>query len=117
MASIYNMTRVLALADELGITANFRFLEGPGFLDIRILPKSAKLEIIKTLENMPGPAHHHKWYKAEIKILNEYLESSDLIKVKKFVRIMNKLDELRNTNWKQTIPDVYDLLKRHCEIE
>ncbi len=52
-----------------------------------------------------------------IKILKEYLESSDTTKIKKFVRVMNKLDELRNTNWRQTIPDVYDLLKRHCEIE
>lgn len=117
MASIYNMTRVLPLADELGIITNFRFLEGPGFLDIRILPKSAKLEIIETLEQIPGPAHHRRWYNAEIKILKEYLESSDTTKIKKFVRVMNKLDELRNTNWRQTIPDVYDLLKRHCEIE
>jgi organic radical activating enzyme len=116
MASIYNMTRVIPLMSKLGIRTEFRFLEGPGYLDIRYLPKTAKLEIIEKLSSIAGPPEHQVWYNAEINLLKKYIDSEDPSKIQKFVRVMNKLDELRNTNWRVTLDDVYDLLKRHCGI-
>lgn len=118
VASIFTMKRVLEVADGLGIDANFRFLEGPSFLDLRILPSSMKQEIIDTLEKEceTSPSHWHKWFHAEINLLKKYMDVNDYTQIRIFVRLMDKLDELRGTNWKVTLDDVYDLLSRHCPI-
>jgi hypothetical protein len=115
-ASLYAMPRILKLADELGVDTFFRYLEGPKWLDPRYLPKSAKLEVIANLEKIietAGPTWT-KWLKSEIKLLNKYLETENQMHVKEFVRVMDILDQRRETNWRVTLHDIYDLIKNHC---
>ena len=50
------MPRIIALADSLECKPFFRFLLGPEWLNIRNLPKSAKLEIISYLTKLDGTA-------------------------------------------------------------
>jgi hypothetical protein len=77
-----------------------------------------KQEIIDTLEKEceTSPSHWHKWFHAEINLLKKYMDVNDYTQIRIFVRLMDKLDELRGTNWKVTLDDVYDLLSRHCPI-
>lgn len=114
VASIYSMVRVIDLAERLGVTAEFRFLEGPWHLDIRSLPKSAKQEIIDFYKNLPGDANRQKWYTAITRLLTKYMETERIDRLTKFVSIMDKLDKLRGTDWRTTLPDVCDILRRHC---
>lgn len=115
LASIYSTVRVSEVAEQLGIDTNFRFLEGPDWIDIRSLPKSAKQEIIDYYNSL---MHHSeqrtKWYKTVIKLLEKYMDYERLDRVHLFVKTMDKLDTIRKTNWRITLSDVHDLLSRHC---
>jgi organic radical activating enzyme len=115
IASIYAMLRVSELGCNLNIPVEFRFLEGPGWHDIRSLPKSAKLEIIETYKNHTGQSEiRTRWYDALIRLLEKYIDYENPKRIKTFVSTMDKLDKLRGTDWRTTLPDVYDILRRHC---
>ena len=115
IASIYAPIRVTELAEQLDVTTEFRFLEGPDWHDLRSLPKSAKQEIIDTYK---GLMHHSesrtKWYKATIRFLEKYMNQERISDLAKFVETMDKLDKIRGTDWRKVLPDVQDLLARHC---
>jgi organic radical activating enzyme len=115
LSSIYSAVRVTEVAEQLGIDTNFRFLEGPDWIDIRSLPKSAKLEIIDFYKNL---MHHSeqrtRWYNSVIKLLEKYMDYERIDRLKLFVKTMDKFDTVRGTNWHATLSDVYDLLNRHC---
>lgn len=119
IATPYAIQRVLQVADELNVRTFFRFLEGPYWLDIRILPRKAKEKIIRDLKAISdvSPEHHKKWYDSEIKILAKYINHEDKAQLELFVKNMDILDKQRKTNWKKTLPDVYDLLVNYCGVE
>jgi MoaA/NifB/PqqE/SkfB family radical SAM enzyme len=114
IGSIYSMMRVNKFAKTLNVPTEYRFLEGPSWLDLRHLPKSAKLEIIEKYKCAGEDDADHKWFKAMINLLTKYLDEFDISKLHEFVRVMDILDEIRSTNWRVTLTDVHDLLKRHC---
>jgi len=115
LSSIYSAVRVSEVAEQLGIDTNFRFLEGPDWIDIRSLPRSAKQEIIDYYNSL---MHHSKqrtkWYRTVVKLLEKYMDYERPDRIQKFVKTMNKFDEIRGTSWTTTLPDIYDLLNRHC---
>jgi organic radical activating enzyme len=115
VASIYAPIRVTEEAEKLGIPTEFRFLEGPDWLDIRSLPKTAKMEIIEKYNSL---MHHSnartKWYKTMIKLLEKYMDYENINRLAKFVSTMDKLDKIRGTDWRNVLPDVQDILARHC---
>ena len=115
VASIYTMVRITALGEELNVPVEFRFLEGPGWHDIRSLPRSAKEEIISKYKSL---MHHSEirtaWYKSIIKLLEKYLDYERLDRLQDFVKYMDKLDKIRGTDWRNVLPDVQDILARHC---
>jgi len=116
LASIYSPVRVAELTEQLGIDTNFfRILEGPDWLDIRSLPRSAKQEIIDYYNSL---MHHSKkktkWYRTVVKLLEKYMDYERPDRIQKFVRTMDKFDEIRGTDWRTTLTDIYDLLNRHC---
>jgi hypothetical protein len=114
IASPYSVKRVIDLAEEFGVDTYFRFLEGPNWLDIRNFPKSAKLEIIETIKSFGGNSRYQRWYKAEINLLTKYIDHENQAYIQEFVRVMDILDSNRNTNWRTTLPDVFELIKNHC---
>jgi MoaA/NifB/PqqE/SkfB family radical SAM enzyme len=113
-ASIYSMLRVLELADEFQVDTLFRYLEGPHWLDIRHLPKSAKLEIIATLRPYENKKGWAKWIKSQINLLEKYMDNENQKMIQEFVRVMDILDLQRGTEWRKTLPDSYQLIKDHC---
>lgn len=114
IASIYSMIRITELAEKMSIRAQFRYLEGPLWLDLRWLPPSAKQEIIDVYKSLDHGTVRNNWYRSIIKFLEKHMQASNEGHVKTFVKMMDKLDTLRSTNWKQTLPDVYSLLSRHA---
>jgi organic radical activating enzyme len=114
MAAIYSMIRITELAEELNVPTMFRFLEGPGWHDIRSLPRSAKEEIIAVYKNLDHSPARKKWYNAIIKLLEKYIDYEHLPRLKEFVTTMDKLDKIRGTDWRKVLPDVQDILARHC---
>lgn len=119
IATPYAMMRVCEVAKELHVPTEFRFLEGPKWLDMRYLPRSAKEEIIERYRNHPSQEPRDlKWFKAMINLLTKYIDAEpDYEKLNEFVRCMDILDQRRGTVWRETLADVYDLLKRHCDPE
>jgi organic radical activating enzyme len=116
IATPYAVKRVLDLAEDFNVDTYFRFLEGPNWLDIRNFPRSAKLEIIKTIESFGGNKRYLRWYKAEINLLKKYIDYENQEHIQEFVRVMDILDNSRNTDWRKTLSDVYDLIQRHCKV-
>jgi organic radical activating enzyme len=114
VASIYSMVRVSELAEELNVPAEFRFLEGPGWHDIRSLPRSAKEEIIAVYKNLDHSPARKNWYNSIIKLLEKYMDYEHLPRLQEFVTTMDKLDKIRGTDWRKVLPDVQDILARHC---
>jgi hypothetical protein len=83
-------------------------------LDIRILPQSAKLEVIDKLNQVTGSSRLRSFIDAEVKVLENSMDMHHPDRIASFVRIMDRLDRSRGTNWRTTLDDVYDLLSRHC---
>lgn len=117
IASLYAVQRIYEFGKTHDIETNFRFLEGPNWLDIRNLPTDAKKEIIKNLESYSTDPKYTRWAKAEINLLNKYMDHSNEIHLKEFVRVMDILDNSRNTNWRETLPDVLSLFQQFTSID
>ena len=113
-SSIYSMTRNIDFAKKYNTPSFFRFLEHPVWLDVRYLPKSAKLEIIENLKSRNGSPEHLRWYKSLISLLTRYLDTENLNYVSEFVRVMDILDQSRGTDWRKTLPDVSEIISKHC---
>jgi Radical SAM superfamily/Iron-sulfur cluster-binding domain len=111
--SIYSMTRCIDFALKYKTSSFFRFLEHPTWLDMRWLPRDAKLEIISNLENRNDGPIHKSWYKSQISLLKKYLNEENPEAIREFIRVMSILDKNRGTDWKNTIPDVADLINRY----
>lgn len=118
IATIYAIPRVCEMAEKYNVKPEFRFLEGPKWLDVRYLPRSAKEEIIAVYKNLPSVSTAQSaWHKTMINLLEKYIDESntDYALLNEFVQYMDMLDESRNTNWRTTLPDVCDILRRHCK--
>ena len=112
LATIYSPFRLVEFSRKYNIPYILRFLYTPPFMNIAILPKSAKMEIIETYaKNLDKTGSIGE---SVIHYLKNSFNRHEPELIKEFVSFMNKLDELRGTDWKQTLPDVYSLLTRHC---
>lgn len=112
LPTIYSPFRLYPFSKEYNIEYFQRFLYIPEGMDITILPPSAKQEIIDTYINTEDQTGEKG-----STIINHLLDHFDVHRpdrITNFVRYMNKLDEVRNTNWKSTLSDVYSILSRHC---
>ena len=118
IATLYTIPRVCEMTEKYKVKPEFRFLEGPKWLDLRYLPRTAKEELIQYYSNLP-PVNsvRQRWYKTIINLLNKYIDDSNTNykHLNDFVCMMDKLDSSRNTNWRLTLPDVHSLLQRHCD--
>ena len=103
----------------------------PEFLNVNILEKSFKEKILEHFKNYQeklskynwqihyGNSHKYNWEQkinSATHILNHYkkymykisFSKKELTKNRKeFIYYMDKLDKIRNTNWKDTLPELY----------
>lgn len=112
LATIYSPFRLQQFSDKYNIPYFQRFLYIPKSMAITNLPPSAKEEIIKVYQKNEKRAGIKGMVVSNH--LRNYFDTVDISKVTEFVKFMNKLDEIRGTNWRTTLPDVFSLLSRHC---
>lgn len=118
-ASMYAVPRVVAVANKYRLRLNFRFLEGPKWLDLRILPSTAKQEIIDKFKEFKvrdaAQVMRMQHYDMMILLLEKYIapEHTNVTLLEEYVRCMDILDIQRGTNWRVTLDEEYDLLSRH----
>ena len=114
IASPYAVQRIYEFGKKYDIETNFRFLEGPNWLDIRNYPRKAKEEIIENLKNYSDDQKYTRWAVAEIKLLEKYIDHCNEKHLHEFIRVMDVLDKQRSTNWRKAMPDVVNLFKKYC---
>ena len=110
--SIFSPIRLYNHFSKLGYeTYSFRTLRAPEQYDIAYLPDDVKIKVIDTYKasNLP-----EKWKNFICGYLENSMNKYEHISqnhINKFVTHMDNLDSIRGTDWKNTFPDVVDLLK------
>ena len=116
IASPYVTSRIIPLAEELNCDTFFRYLEGPKWLSLKYMSPGSKLQMIRELTSMKNSVSKDLTktiYQTQINFLHKFMNLHDPIIIRTFVTTMDKLDELRNHDWKKTLPDVYELLYKY----
>ena len=109
--SLFSPIRLEKYFNNIGYN-NFslRFLRTDPY-DIAFLPKIIKLKVIEIYKKSNLS---QKWKNFVIGYLTNNLdkyEENSLSYLSKFILHMDKLDKIRGTNWRNTFPDVHELLK------
>ena len=113
---LYEYFTNLGYKSEMSYGSNdifsLRFLRSPKHSNIALLPKKEKKKLIETYKNCILP---DKWKNFLCGYLennmNTYTEEVCIQSVKEHINYLNKLDEIRGTNWKKTFPEIVELLK------
>ena len=121
--SPYAMFRVIKLCEEYNVKSNFRFLEGPKWLDPRYWPRGAKEEIIANFKEFEETYEHARkyrnWTTSMIRLLEKYIDDDKIenqyFHLNEYIKYMDILDQRRQHKWRETLHDVYELLSRHCD--
>jgi MoaA/NifB/PqqE/SkfB family radical SAM enzyme len=91
-----------------------RFLRYPDHSNIAYLPKEVKLQLIKTYQKSSLDEY---WKNYTVGHLTNNLEMSEdtcVQKVQEHLVFLNKLDEIRGTDWRAVFPEVATLLKPYA---
>jgi hypothetical protein len=111
MSTIYSIIESEKWCNELGVPFLVRFLEGPARHRVASLPNEFMLELIEYFSK-----HTDQSEKAKLIVthLKNHIDSGleNIEAVKDFIKFMDYLDTTRNTNWKQTLPEVSELVNR-----
>ena len=116
VASPYVTSRIIPLAEELNCETFFRYMEGPNWLSLKYMSPGSKMQMIRELTSMKNSASNDltkNIYQTQIIFLNKFMHLDDPNIIRQFVVKMDKLDKLRNHDWKKTLPDVYELLYKY----
>lgn len=91
----------------------YRWVYTEKYISVDSLPKSAKQELIEFNQGLKTTRAQNlnRWIKTRLD------QEEDPAAVDTFVRMMNHLDKSRKQDWRSTMPDVYDLLKRHTRAK
>lgn len=110
--NFYTMMRVISHFQSVNYNQfSFRLISNPSCYDLAYLPQKAKVEIINTYENSNVPIHHKSLIIGYLKnTMNKYTNEQCNEQMRSFRVRMDKLDELRGTDWKETFPEVYEVL-------
>ena len=91
-------------------------MEGPNWLSLKYMSPGSKMQMIRELTSMKNSASNDltkNIYQTQIIFLNKFMHLDDPNIIRQFVVKMDKLDKLRNHDWKKTLPDVYELLYKY----
>jgi pyruvate-formate lyase-activating enzyme len=111
--SLYSPIKLYDYFTPLGYdTYSFRMLRAPGHSDVANLPDSLKLKMIDVYNNSTLPDRWKNFLCGYLEnTLGKYTEEEGRMNVKKHIQFLDKMDELRGTDWKKTLPEIADLLK------
>jgi pyruvate-formate lyase-activating enzyme len=111
--SLFSPIRVHEFFSQMGYDEYaFRVLRSPWHSDVAFLPDDLKMKVIKIYEVSNLPV---KWKKFIIGYLEnnigKHTQENCENHLKNHIMYLDKLDEIRGTNWKETFPEVVSLLK------
>ena len=122
LANVYGVIRVAKLAKQIGASMSLRFVTRPGWMNVLNLPNSAKEEVISVLtkflesEECESIRGYENFVQQQIKHFRANPTTSTPnteSNLETFVQVMNLMDQSRNLNWKHTLFDIAELLKKH----
>ena len=91
---------------------NTRLLEFPGEYDIKYLSSDMKKKVIEVYDKADIPILTKSLIVGHLtKTLNQINDKKSKKHIEYFYSRMNKLDEIRGTNWKKTFPEIVSLLE------
>jgi MoaA/NifB/PqqE/SkfB family radical SAM enzyme len=109
--TIYDIIKSEEFCKQIDVHFHIRFLEGPRHLSINHLSKNTKLELIEYYKKYAASSHKAQLIISHLdKHLNDAVDPKEMAE---FVRFMDYLDKSRGTNWKQTLPEVFQLITKH----
>lgn len=91
---------------------SLRFLRSPNHSDVALLPDDLKQEVITIYENSNLPTKYVNYVCNYLR--NNMGKPTELCEesVRNHINYLDSLDNIRGTNWRETFPDVRELLKR-----
>ena len=111
---ILNSFTFLNLISYLEYPIHARILSSPDYYDVAILPTEVKNALIqKYTEWSAGNTNKQRTIAHLIKYLKSNLDTTNTEKFNEFIRITEKLDHLRETDWKSTFTELHENLKPH----
>lgn len=109
---ILNSFTFLNLISYLEYPIHARILSSPDYYDVAILPTEVKNVLIqKYTEWGEGDTNKQRTIAHLIKYLKSNLDTANTEKLKEFITITEKLDQLRDTDWKSTFTELQENLK------
>lgn len=102
------VTRIVPYFQDLGFSKfRLRLLRAPAIYDLKWLPDASKQKLIEKHKNS-------NLGNINTKMLTGYLENTmgqhNPQMIQAFVKHMDSLDSIRNTNWRAVMPDVVELI-------
>ena len=111
---IYSLFSPLRVYSKFGkkYQINTRLLEFPGEYDIKYLSSDMKKKVIEVYDKADIPILTKSLIVGHLtKTLNQINDKKSKKHIEYFYSRMNKLDEIRGTNWKKTFPEIVSLLE------
>jgi MoaA/NifB/PqqE/SkfB family radical SAM enzyme len=90
----------------------YRWIYNPHYMSVDSLPVAARRELIE-FNRAVGTEKSialANFMQARLSV------PEDPEAIRTFVKLMDYLDHVRRQDWRNTMPDVYDFLKRHCGV-
>lgn len=113
--SVYSPMRVVPYFSSLGHDLfPQRLLRSPAVYDLAFLPPEIKIQILNKYENSNLPSRYKNitvGYLKNTMTRHDNLTCENM--VRGYVTRMDSLDGLRGTDWRNTFPEVYELLRGH----
>ena len=113
--SVFSPIRLFQYFAPRGYTNfSYRFLRAPWHSDLAKLPDHLKQKVIAVYQNCILPKAAKDYYIGYLeKNMGVYSKEECEKSLQAHIDFLNKLDEIRGTDWKKTLPDVAELLKEY----
>jgi len=110
--SVHSLFRMVPFYSDLGYNIiRQRILNSPVMFDMKWLPKKAKLETIQKYENSNIGRDNYQMTTGYLYNTLDIPENPKMLSA--FVQRMNKFDEIRKLDWKNTFPEVAEMVQKY----
>jgi pyruvate-formate lyase-activating enzyme len=111
--SIYSLLRMVPYYNELGYTHTIRqrILNSPTMFDMKWLPREAKIQAIERYKNSNIGDDNSRMTVGYLQNNLDLPENPEMLSL--FVKRMDSFDRVRKLDWKNTFPEVAEMVKRY----
>ncbi len=115
--NVYAPIRIYEYFNKMGFEKFvFRSLMTPEHMDLKWLTDDMKTQVIDTYRQSNLPEGWKNFFINYLSMeMNKNRDGENIKQIKKHIQFMDKLDEIRGTDWKKTFPDTIELLKDYIK--